>query len=247
MARLIWDQVGERYFETGTSQGVFYKKGTGSDTAPTHTEGSLADNEGVAWSGLTAVTESPSGADANDLYADDMKYATLRSAETFGGTIEAYDCPEEFMECDGTASPVAGVYLGQQSRKSFGFCYRTAIGSDSDTDPTSGAAYKLHIIYNATASPSERSYATVNDSPDAITLSWEISTTPVAVAYGTGGYKAVSSITIDSRKFTSETAKAKLDALEDILFGKNASGSTTTETYAWLPSPKKVLETLATT
>lgn len=247
MSKLVWDHVGDRAFETGVSHGVFYKKGTGADSAPTDPEaGGLADNQGVVWNGLTTVTESPSGADANDIYADDMKYATLRSAETFGGTIEAYTCPDEFIECDGFASPTAGVYLGQQARKSFGFCYRTGLGSDTQTDATAtDADYKLHIIYNATASPSERSYATVNDSPDAIQLSWEITTTPVAVATtDSTTYKAVSSITIDSRKFKTETLKANLKALEDILYGTDGSGSSSTGTTAWLPSPAKVISVL---
>lgn len=242
MSKLKWDAVGERTFETGVTHGVFYTKGTGAYTAPS---GSEKDNLGVVWNGLTGVTESPSGADANDLWADDMKYATLRSAETFGGTIEAYTYPDAFAECDGSSSPVAGLYLGQQMRKSFGFCYRTAIGSDTDSDPTAGG-YKLHIIYNATASPSERQYATINDSPDAITFSWEITTTPIPVTgEGNEAYKAVSCITIDSTKVTNAN---NLEALEDILYGKDPSSSSSTDgTPAWLPNPEKVIEVLSAT
>lgn len=253
MGKLIWDAVGERSFETGVTHGVFYKKGTGyhpttEAPTPTHSSTGLADNEGVVWNGLTTVSESPSGADANDLWADDMKYATLRSAETFGATIEAYMYPDAFAECDGSASPIDGVYFGQQARKSFGFSFRTSIGSDENPDPASGD-YKIHIIYNATASPSERSYATVNDSPDAIQFSWEVTTTPVAVSISgdTHEYKAVSSITIDSRKFKDTSKKANLTALEDILYGKDASGSSTAETYAWLPDPATVVSILSGT
>ena len=217
MAKLVWDKTGEHFFETGVSKGVLYTQ---------KPDGTY--NKGVVWNGLTAVTESPDGAEPNDLWADNIKYATLRSAETFGGTIEAYTYPDEFAQCDGSYVPVSGVYVGQQARKAFGFCYRTEVGSDTmsfDSDE----GYKLHIIYNATASPSEKSYETVNDSPDAITLSWEITTTPVAVT----GQKPTSTITIDSTKLDTE-GKAALAKLEAKLYGD-------TEGDATLPTPDEVL------
>lgn len=213
MAALIWDKTGERYFETGVDHGVLY---------PQKADGTY--DAGVVWNGLTAVTESPDGAEPNDLYADNIKYASLRSAETFGATIEAYTYPEEFSECDGSAAMSTGVYIGQQSRKPFGFSYRTLVGNDTATDSDDG--YKLHIIYNATASPSEKNYETVNDSPDAITMSWEIDTTPVPVT----GKKPTATITIDSTKCDA----TKLKALEDILYG-------TATADAYLPQPDTVL------
>lgn len=214
-----WDLTGERLFETGVDRGVLYVL-----DASTGTYGN-----GVPWNGLTGVTETPDGAEPTDLWADNIKYATLRSAETFGMTIEAYTYPEEFGECDGSASPVQGVYIGQQSRKPFGFCYRTKVGSDTDTEANN---YKIHVAYNCTASPSERSYETINDSPDAITFSWEVTTTPVNVT----GYKPTSLITIDAWKLDS----SKLTALENALYGGSAlpapdallalvGGSTTTD------------------
>lgn len=221
MAVLEWDKTGERYYETGTSHGVLY---------PMKADGTY-DN-GVVWNGLTAVTESPEGAEPNDLYADDIKYASLRSAETFGGTIEAYTYPEEFAICDGTASPVTGLYLGQQKRKGFGFSYQSQIGNDTGTDSDDG--YKLHIWYNCTASPSEKSYETVNDSPDAITFSWEITTTPVPVNITGSDYKPVSTITIDSTKVDS----TKLNTLRGLLYG-------TDNTEAQLPDPATVISTLS--
>ena len=168
MAKLTWDDTGKRLYETGVKQGVLY----------------LLDEDGtyknaVAWNGLTAVTESPSGAEATALYADDIKYLSLMSAEEFGATIEAYTYPEEFAQCDGSASLATGVYIGQQARKTFGMCYKTTLGNDVEGNDY---GYKLHIIYGAKASPSEKAYATINDSPEAITFSWEITTTPVNVA-----------------------------------------------------------------
>lgn len=217
MAKLVWDKAGEHFFETGVSKGVLYvQKSDGT-----------YDN-GVVWNGLTSVSESPDGAEPNDLWADNTKYATLRSAETFGGTIEAYTYPDEFAQCDGSYVPVAGVYVGQQTRKAFGFCFRTEVGSDTmNFDGDEG--YKLHIIYNATASPSEKSYETVNDSPDAITLSWEITTTPVSVT----GQKPTSTITIDTTKLDAE-GKAALASLEAILYGSDSAEAT-------LISPDEVL------
>ena len=199
MAVLTWDETGKRLYETGVRNGVLYVMDN-SGTYP----------KGVAWNGLTAVTESPSGADSNPLYADDIKYLDLRSAEEFGATIEAYTYPDEFAECDGTAELVEGVTVGQQARKTFGLCYRTVLGNDVSND---AYGYKLHLIYGATASPSEKGYQTVNDSPEAITFSWELTTTPVNVA----GMKPTAIITIDSTKADA----TKLTALKAILYGSD--------------------------
>lgn len=197
MSKLVWDQTGERLYETGVKQCVLY---------PIQNDSTYS--KGVAWNGITAITESPSGAEATALYADDIKYLNLLSTEEFGATIEAYTYPEEWAECDGSASLAEGVAIGQQSRKTFGLCYRTALGNDVDG---SDYGYKLHFIYGARATPSEKNYATINDSPEAITLSWELSTTPVEVS----GFKPTASVTIDSTKADS----TKLKALEDILYG----------------------------
>lgn len=199
MAKLMWDKTGERYYETGVKQGVLYLQGA-NGTYP----------KGVAWNGLTAVTESPSGAEASPLYADDMKYLNLLSTEEFAATVEAYTYPDEFAECDGSAEIAKGVSIGQQKRKLFGMCYKTVLGNDVDNNDY---GYKLHFIYGAMAAPSEKAYATINDSPEAITLSWELSTTPVSVE----GMKPTASLTIDSTK----ADPAKLAALEEILYGKN--------------------------
>lgn len=211
MAKLVWDKTGERLYETGVKQGVLYPMG----------EGGLYP-KGVAWNGLTAVTESPSGAEATPLYADDIKYLNLMSAEEYGATIEAYTYPDEFAECDGSASLATGVNIGQQPRKTFGLCYRTALGNDV---VGSDYGYKLHIIYGALAAPSEKGYATINDSPEAITFSWEITTTPVNVT----GFKPTASITIDSTKVD----PTKLAALEAKLYG-------TDEEEASLPLPDEI-------
>ena len=210
MSRLVWDQTGERLYETGVKMGVLYPQVSG------------AYPKGVAWNGLTAVTESPSGAEATALYADDVKYLSLMSAEEFGATIEAYTYPDEFAQCDGSAELADGVSIGQQKRKAFGLCYRTVLGNDTDNNDY---GYKLHLIYGALAAPSEKAYATINDSPEAITFSWEVSTTPVSVE----GFKPTASITIDSTK----ADPTKLKALEDILYGA-------TETEARLPLPNEV-------
>lgn len=223
-SKLEWDATGEHFYETGVKMGVLYPQVNG------------AYPKGVVWNGLTAVTESPSGADANAIYADDNKYLELRAAEEFGATVEAYTYPDEFAECDGSASPVDGVRIGQQPRKPFGLCYRTIIGNDDKRDEY---GYKIHLIYNATASPSERSYQTVNDSPEAITFSWEMTTTPVAVT----GYKNTACLTIDSSKFTTPELKGKLAALEAILYGTPA-GEGTTDVEARLPLPDEVITTL---
>lgn len=199
MSQLVWDAIGDRFFELGISKGVLY---------PMDSNGAYP--LGVAWNGLTAITESPSGAELTDLWADNLKYASLRAAEMFGATIEAYTYPEEFEACDGSASLAAGVLIGQQARKNFALCYKTLLGNDVD-GPDGTGGYKIHIVYNASANPSEKAYATVNDSPEAITFSWEIVTTPIAVT----GFKPTSSITIDSNKVNA----AKLAALEVILYG----------------------------
>lgn len=195
--KLVWDQTSERLYETGVKMGVLY---------PQDEEGKYP--KGVAWNGLTAVTESPSGAEATALYADDIKYLNLMSAEEFAATVEAYTYPDEFAECDGSASIAKGVSIGQQKRKAFGLCYRTILGNDVAGNDY---GYKIHIIYGAMAAPSEKEYASVNDSPEAITLSWELSTTPVSV----NGFKPTASIVIDSTK----VSKEKLTALETILYG----------------------------
>jgi hypothetical protein len=202
MTRVAWDNTGERIFETGVDRGVFYKKDAGG-----------AYSTGFPWNGLVSVTESPSGAESNKQYADNQVYVNLMSAEEFGGTIEAFTYHDEFMECDGTATPAAGVYVGQQSRKLFGLTYRTRVGNDID-----GAdhGYKLHLIYDALAAPTEKAYTTINDSPEAITFSWEISTTPVYVG---GTLKPTATLTIDSTKVDA----TKLALLEDMLYGTAGS------------------------
>ena len=197
MSKIVWDAIGEHTFETGVRNGVLYLQGA---------EGTY--NKGVAWNGLTSVSESPEGAEPTDLYADDVKYLTLMSAENFKATIEAYTYPVEFEECDGSATIAKGVVIGQQPRKPFGLCYRTAIGNDTDGNEH---GYKLHIVYGCQASPSEKQYSTINDSPEAITFSWEVNTTPVNVT----GKKPTATLIIDSTK----TDKAKLTALEAILYG----------------------------
>lgn len=200
MSKIVWDQTGERLFETGVRQGVLY---------PLNSEGKYTP--GVPWNGLTGITESPSGAESTALYADDIKYLNLMSAEEFGGTIEAYMYPDEFKQCNGEADLTPGVSIGQQERKIFGMCYRTAIGNDVDGNEH---GYKLHLVYGAQASVSEKAYATINDSPEAITFSWEFSTTPVVVT----DHKPTSLITIDSTKCD----KAKLAALEAVLYGSES-------------------------
>ena len=215
MAKLVWDQTGERLYETGVKNCVLYIPTDG------------VYSKGVAWNGITAVNESPSGAEPNPLYADDIKYLNLMSTEEFGASIEAYTYPDEFAQCDGSASIAKGVSIGQQTRKTFGLCYRTTLGNDTEGNDY---GYKLHFIYGALAAPSEKAYATINDSPEAITFSWEISTTPVEVT----GYKPTASLTIDS----TTADPTKLAALEDILYG-------TEEAEARLPLPNEIATLMA--
>ncbi len=209
MSKIKWDQTGERYYETGVSKGVLYPYA------------SNAYAKGVAWNGLTNVSESPEGAEATPLYADNIKYLNLMSAEEFKATIEAYTYPDEFAACNGEASLQEGVSIGQQKRSQFGLSYQTKIGNDVDSE----LGYKIHLVYGALAAPSEKAYATVNDSPEAITFSWEISTTPVEVP----GFKPTASLTIDSTKVDS----AKLAAFEKILYGDE-------ESEPRLPLPEEV-------
>lgn len=217
MAKLTWDNVGERYYETGVKQGVLYVF-----------EGGKYGN-GVAWNGLTAVTESPSGAEATPLYADDIKYLNLMSTEEFGATIEAYTYPDEFKACNGEAELVKGINIGQQTRKTFGLCYRTTIGNDTDGNDY---GYKLHLIYGALAAPSERAYATINDSPEAITFSWELTTTPVNVT----GMKPTSYVVIDSTKVEEGT----MAVIEAKLYGGEGEDANPT-----LPLPDEIVALLA--
>lgn len=225
MAKLVWDKTGERLYETGVKQGVVY---------PQNAEGTYP--KGAAWNGLTAVTESPSGAESTALYADDIKYLNLVSNEEFGGTIEAYTYPDEFAPCNGSVEAAPGVNLGQQPRKQFGLCYRTGLGNDTEGYDH---GYKLHLVYGALAAPSESAYATVNDSPEAITFSWEFSTTPVSVK----DYKPVAHLEIDSTKVDKE----KLTALEEILYGKDPTTEDAGDGKdARLPLPDEVIELLKT-
>lgn len=211
MSKLVWDKIGERYYETGVKKGVLY---------PQSADGKYP--KGVAWNGLTAVTESPSGAEATALYADDIKYLNLVSAEEFGATIEAYTYPDEFAACDGSAALAEGVMIGQQKRTAFGLAYTTTLGNDVDNNDY---GYKLHLIYGALAAPSEKAYASINDSPEAVTFSWEVTTTPVAVE----GFKPTACITIDSTKVDS----TKLAELEAILYGSE-------DAEASLPMPDEI-------
>lgn len=220
MSRLTWDDTGKRFYETGVKNGVLYPVGDNG-----------AYGTGVAWNGLTAVTESPSGAEPTALYADDIKYLELMSEEEFGATIEAYTYPDEFAECDGSVEVEDGVKIGQQPRKAFGLCYRTTLGNDVKGNEY---GYKLHLIYGCKAAPSEKAYATINDSPEAITFSWEVTTTPVAVT----GHKNTAHLEIDSTKVDA----TKLAALEAILYGAE-EGSANPR----LPLPDEVISTLKVT
>lgn len=201
MAKLVWDQAGQKFFETGVSNGVLYVS-----------DGQGGYLKGVAWNGLTSVAENPSGAESNPVYADNIKYLNIISAEEFGATIEAYTYPDEFMECDGSAQVVAGVNIGQQARKSFGISYRTRVGNDVAGD---NLGYKIHVIYNCQAAPSGKTYSTVNESPEAITFSWEVTTTPVPVE----GFRPTATIVFDSTKLEAE----KMAAVENALYGGASS------------------------
>lgn len=215
MAKLIFDEVGSRFFETGVKNGVLFVQGENGEY-----------ENGVVWNGLTAVTESPSGAEATPLYADDMKYVVLYSTEEFGATVEAYTYPEEFEQCDGSAALMEGITIGQQPRKSFGLVYKTVIGNDVQGQDL---GYKIHIIYGAKAAPSEKAFATINDSPEAVTFSWELSTVPVPVS----GHRPTATVVIDSTKVEAE----KLALLEAKLFGSEMEEST-------LPLPDEIAELL---
>lgn len=216
MSKLVWDQTGERLYETGVKNGVLYVQ-----------DSTGAYPSGVAWNGLISVSESPSGAEATPLYADDIKYLNLISNEEFGATVEAYTYPEEFAQCDGSAALAKGVMIGQQPRKAFGLSYRTTLGNDVDGNDF---GYKLHLIYGAKAAPSEKGYSSINDSPEAITFSWELTTTPVNVE----GFKPTAIVTIDSTKVDAE----KLAALEAILYGG-------ADSEARLPLPDEIATLMA--
>lgn len=225
--KLVWDKTGERLYETGVSQGVLYPIQTGG-----------VYNSGTAWNGLSTVTESPSGAEPTAIYADNIKYLNLMSAEEFGGTIEAYMAPDEFAECDGSKEIAPGVFAGQQNRKMFGLSYKTLLGNDVDSNDY---GYKLHLVYGCLASPSEKGYSTVNDSPEAITLSWEFSTTPVEIATLIDGkkLKPTSILTFDSIKVDTK----KLAALEEILYGKDPSSAEADDgVEPRLPLPDEVIK-----
>ena len=216
MAKLVFNNVGERLFETGVKNGVLYVMGD---------DGTY--EKGVVWNGLTAVTESPSGAETTPLYADDVKYVVIYAAEEFGATVEAYTYPEEFEECDGSASIFEGITIGQQTRKSFGMCYKTSVGNDVQGQDF---GYKIHIIYGAKAAPSEKSYSTINDSPEAVTFSWELSTVPVPVE----GFNPTATMVIDSTRVPAE----KMTLIENKLYGTESEEPT-------LPLPNEILALLA--
>lgn len=228
--KLVWDREGEHFYETGTDHGVLYPY---SDTVVTGTQSHYGP--GVAWNGLTGFTASPEGAEANNIYADNIKYLVLRSAEDFKATITAYTYPEEFEECNGAKAATDGVYFGQQKRKSFGFCCRTIVGNDTQLD---AHGYKLHLVYGASASPSEKAYATVNDSPEAIEFSWEVDTIPVSEGLPTG-FQPTAYITIDTTKL-SQQGKTNLTTLEGKLFG-------TDNTDPYLPMPAEVISIMTAT
>lgn len=221
MAVLKWDQPGDRKYETGVDRGVLFVQ-----------EANGTYGKGVAWNGLTGVTETPSGAEETKLYADNMKYLSLRSAEEFGGTIEAYTYPDKWQACDGSASIADGVHVGQQSRRAFGLSYRTNVGNDVEL---SDHGYKLHLVYGATVSPSERAYATINDSPEAITFSWEFTTTPIEIPETVGNFKPTAILTVDTTELKNGKNNTALKALEALLYG-------TVNEDASLPLPEDVFD-----
>lgn len=232
---LEWDQAGHRLYQTGDKNMVLYVFNSTAETIEGH---STNYYDGVAWNGITAITESPSGAEPTDLWADDTKYATMRSAEQFGGTIEAYTYPDEWEQCDGSVT-TNGVTIGQQGRKAFGLAYITTVGNDTELNDH---GEKLHLVYNATANPSERSYATINDSPEAITFSWEFTTTPIDVD-GTGTYKKTSLLTIDTTRLDT-AGKAKYEQFKELVFGRKADATASPEVTAirpHLPLPADVI------
>lgn len=230
MSKIVWDKTGERLYETGVKNGVLYPMSLTGENKGKYPKG-------VAWNGLTAVNESPSGAEEEPLYADDIKYGAPRSNEEFGGTIEAYTYPDEFGACDGSAEIASGVKVGQQKRNPFGFCYKTTVGNDVEGNDY---GYKLHLVYGATANPSEKEFATINDSPEAVTFSWEFTTTPVEVP----GHKPTAHIEIDSTKADS----TKLAALEEILYGKDPTTTNGNDGVdARLPLPAEIITLMATT
>ncbi len=227
MSKIVWDKTGERLYETGCDRGVLY---------PIQSDGTYS--KGVAWNGLTGITESPSGAEASPIYADNIKYANLISNEEFGATIEAYMYPDEFAECDGSVEILPGVYAGQQSRKTFGLAYRTVLGNDTDLNEY---GYKLHLVYGCLAAPSEKSYSTINDSPEAATLSWEISTTPVSIDSTIDGkkLKSTSILTFDSTKFKAQF----MTKLEEILYGKDPTATDGSDgVEPRLPLPDEIIK-----
>lgn len=226
MAALVWDETGSRKYEAGVKHGVIYPMITTGENAGTY-------DTGIAWNGLTSVTESPSGAESNKLWADDMPYINMIGYEDFGASIEAYSYPPEFEQCDGVATLVAGVKIGQQTRKPFGFCYTTSIGNDIDG---LDHGYKIHIIYNAIAAPAEKAYETINDSPDAITFSWELSTMPTEVT----DHRPIAHLEIDSTLFTTSAQQAKLEALKKKLYGDTSTSPT-------LPLPDEIVDLLTAT
>lgn len=231
-----WDAAGKKFYETGVDHGVLF---------PYHSTTSHDTNyyDGVAWNGLTTVTQSPSGAEANDIYADNIKYLSLRSAEQFGGTIEAYTYPDEFAKCDGSIEIVSGVVASQQAREKFGFSYRTRIGNDAKGDDY---GYKIHLIYGCSVNPSEKSYQTVNDSPEAITFSWELSTEPVPTKIDNTEYRPIAHLEIDSTKFTTTEQKAALARFEQILYGTPATtgADPTPAVQPYMPLPVDVVSAL---
>lgn len=246
---LEWDKEDEKLYETGCDHGVLYVRKDTEITIPGITGNTPAKthySEGVVWNGLTSVSKSPSGAEANDIYADNIKYASLRSAETFGATIEAYMYPDEFAACDGSAEVATGVYVGQQKRKTFGFSFRSDVGKASEGGIDVDNDYKLHLVYGATASPSEQQYSTINDSPEANTMSWELTTLPVTVGeVGGVKYLPTATLVIDATKFTTQAEKTKLENFEKILYGTpavmNGETVTTPAVPAMLPMPADVI------
>ncbi len=239
MSKLLWDQTGERRYETGCDRGVLYteKNTTASDPR--------AYNHAEAWNGLTSVTDKPSGADANKIYADNILYGSMRAAEEFGGTVESYTYPDGFAACNGEASPtgVTGLRVGQQRRQPFGFCYRLDVGDDTDASVDTETDYVLHLWWNCTASPSERQYQTINESPEAITMSWDIETLPEKI----NGMKPSAWMTIDTTKCTPEEL-THLQVLEDILYGRDATTgeNPVTAIIPYLPTPDEVINIIKT-